>query len=500
MIPQKPLNDSKLIQLLRALSAKEMKRFEDYLRSPFFNKNEKVLNLFLTLKKGFPRYPKIITKTQLYQAVLTVGKSKKKERLSSKEDQKLRQLMNSLTNYIQDFLIQIRGEEKATYRNSLLLESILYRKLYRLFPSTYKNVQKIQEEQPFRDNRYFRRKYLLEESELHYDMITNNRAKNTSLQNVIDNLHYHFLADQLRYFCAAINRENILDVSYKYPFLEEMIAHIEQEGYEDVPAIGIYYQIIMLLKGKEVDKHYQKAKEILKNSSERFPVMELRQMYSFVLNFCSNQIKKGRSQYLQEKFEIYNNGLSKGVWNAGRYFSHNHFILLVRNALDLGKIEWAKEFVENYQEFLAPKDSEKIPSFSRAFIAFSEENFDDAHNLLLQLGKPEDFYFELYHRTLIIQIYFERCDKGRDNERQESALMNAVEALRFYINRNMNEYVKNTYSNYVNVVKRLCRVKFETSINPPSRKHLQKLYNDIAEMEFLVERKWLLAKVKNFLD
>lgn len=495
----KKLNDSKTILLIKSLNSKEIKQFDDYLRSPFFNKNSKVVDLFSVLKKGYPDFAKALTKQDLFCKVFPDVKYKKNDKLAAKDDQKLRHLLNYLTGFVQDFLVYQHSKGEKAIQDKLLLDTILSKKLYKLFPGIVRQMQTVHQNQPFRDNLYYRNKQMLGESEFHYHLITDNRALEAGLQQVINNLHYYYLADQLRYFCAAINRENILNVSYDYPMFNALLDHLKEKDYSNIPIVNIYYKIILLLTNYEESAIFQDVKLLLKEHEDLFPLEELRQMYGFVLNFCSRQIKKGNPSYYKEKFEIYNNGLNKGIWNAGLFISNIHFILMIRNALELKEIEWAKSFLTQYKQHLAPKYLETIPAFASAYISFHESKFNNAHEFLLQIGTPTDFYYELYYRTLIIQIYYEKCSGGLEDP-YETPISNAIEALRFYVNRNLSDYVKDTYANFVKIMKRLCRVKFSSQLQQPSINSLQKLQKEISEAKLLVERTWLLDKATEFTD
>ena len=47
---------SSLLEILRTFSKEELKKFEDFVRSPYFNKKEKLVKLFLAIKKYAPEF------------------------------------------------------------------------------------------------------------------------------------------------------------------------------------------------------------------------------------------------------------------------------------------------------------------------------------------------------------------------------------------------------------------------------------------------------------
>jgi len=494
---EQSINNSKLIQLLGSLDGKELKQFEDYLNSPYFNKNQNVVQLFLLLKKQYPKFVKPLNKKELFVKLFD-AKYKKKEPLNSKDDQKLRYVMTQTTNFIQDFIIDLKSRTKEISRNSLLLESILERRLYSLYPKVIKQISQEHNKKPYRDNIFYKLEHSLQESEFHYKQIVDNRNKENGLQKVVDNFHYYFLSNQLRYFCAAINRENILAIQYEYPLKEELVSHLKTNDYSHIPIVDIYFKIMLLLTEDEADQNFQLLKAQVKKAEQRLPEGELRQIYGFMLNFCNRRIKIGKSNYFQEAFDIYENGINLNIWTAGLYFSINHFILIIRNALELGKFEWTNAFINNYQSELESRFQSTIPAFANAYYNFYQKKYKIAHEYLLRIGPPEDFYYELYYRTLIIQIYYEKSSGGLEDS-YESPINNTIEALRFYVSRNHSEYIKETYTNFVNLIKRICRIKFSSQINPPSEKHLQKVFQDVQDTKLLVERNWLSEKAAEFI-
>ncbi|MEO8210707.1 MAG: hypothetical protein ABI840_09095, partial [bacterium] len=52
------MHTNTLIDLLKTFSAKELKEFSEFLRSPFFNKRNAVVNLYNVLIRSHPDYEK----------------------------------------------------------------------------------------------------------------------------------------------------------------------------------------------------------------------------------------------------------------------------------------------------------------------------------------------------------------------------------------------------------------------------------------------------------
>lgn len=50
------MKKNRAIEIISTFSAKEVKQFEEFLNSPFLNKNRKVVQLFDILKESHPNY------------------------------------------------------------------------------------------------------------------------------------------------------------------------------------------------------------------------------------------------------------------------------------------------------------------------------------------------------------------------------------------------------------------------------------------------------------
>ncbi|MBK8550215.1 MAG: hypothetical protein IPL53_03820 [Ignavibacteria bacterium] len=50
------MQNTKLIQLIKTFSVSEFREFKDFVRSPVFNKNKKILTLFDLIKDHYPKF------------------------------------------------------------------------------------------------------------------------------------------------------------------------------------------------------------------------------------------------------------------------------------------------------------------------------------------------------------------------------------------------------------------------------------------------------------
>ena len=101
------MKEAKLIELLRSFTVWELKSFEKYVASPFFNVNENVSKLLQLLIKSYPEF-----KTEQTEEKYLFKKLFGNSRFSH---QQLRYVMTDSTILLEDFLAYNVYYEKAFY-------------------------------------------------------------------------------------------------------------------------------------------------------------------------------------------------------------------------------------------------------------------------------------------------------------------------------------------------------------------------------------------------
>ncbi|MEO1434457.1 MAG: hypothetical protein AAFV80_02920 [Bacteroidota bacterium] len=489
---------NKTVSLLQALRPKELERFEVFLQSPFFGYSENVLRTYQCMVVDYPTFHKGFRKQDLYFRLFP--EQAEKGTLSEQEDKTVRYLLSDLNKALQHFVLYQRVFTTKPQQQFELGQAFSDRGLIDQLPSVIQSVRKNAQKSSQIDPEYYYERFRVSEIAFHYLMATQNRGQNNGLQHVIDQLDNYYLAAQLRYYCAAVNRENILKVKYSYPMMAALFHHIETQDYTNEPYILIYFQVLQMLQNPEGKVHYHETKRLMTDHQSVLSDEERKQIYWFMINFCSATIKEGDLDFLQERHQLYSSTLEDGIWHIGPYLHSSQFILIVQNALALGLNDWTNRFIETYVKELNPKMRSSLKNLGLAYWHFAQADFESAHNHWIQIDSPEDFFFGLYYRVLILKIFFEKSmDEGLDS--YEGAMVNALESLRFYLsptrNQNMSETNRKSYSNFVKMTRRLLRIRYSW-IDKQPKKSIQRLLKDLQDTPFLEERKWLLSKAEHF--
>lgn len=285
------MKNSKTIDLLESLSATELRRFEKFLDSPFFNTNPAVTKLFNYIETGLKKKPvEELSKTQAFKLIF--GSEKYNE-------QKISDLMTYLTRHVEDFLSQINFENKEMLKKSYLLKELRERNKDKHFESNSREYQKKLQNSAVRDQDYYYGAYLLEKEQDHYFIKQGVRKDDKSLQHRSDNSDIFFLIDKLKNLCEMISRKNIISAEYEFRMKDEIIKYIASNKiyFENIPAIGIYYNVLLTLAESENETHFHTLKKVLKKNAGFFTKEEAGQMYGYAQNYCIKKINSGRAEY-----------------------------------------------------------------------------------------------------------------------------------------------------------------------------------------------------------
>jgi len=496
MLNNSSVNNSKLFLMLRALSKKELKQFDLWLASPFFNNSNKILNLYRGIIKHKKR-DKPIDKHQL----LEYAKIKKggHGEVHPKDDLLLRQTMSALTGQVQEFLVWQRTKEDKTGEKRHLMDALIERKLYKLVPAILSKACRELESSPHRNAEYYENFFLMKEMEFYLNVILNNRDTKTNIQDLIDALWQAQLSKTLLYYCAAKNGETILKDSYKYPMINAIKEFIGNDKNQATPIVRAHCILLSLIE-KQEDKYFYELKKCLFENISFFDVVIVRQFLNHLINYGIKAIKIGKNEFIQQNREIYKLGLKLSCWSTGVVFSNHLFINIARNALRIEEIDWANAFVEQYKRELHPDVRNDIVSYYYALVAFKSEQYDRAQDHLIKIVSPEDFIYHLRFKVLLIKIYYEQQPLTIE-DMDIYPISHQLDAIRHYVmstrNTKMSEPVRESYNNFVRLLKRILNSRKKLICSGTVKpKQLDKLRQELLAETPFVERQWLQEKIE----
>lgn len=466
---------NKSIVILKTFSPQEIRQFDEFLSSPFFNKNQTLIQAFSIIRGMYPAFDDPnLERTKLFKLIFTG---------EAYDEQKLRYLMTDLTKQLEEYLCYkaISGEQIFKYH--LLLITYRNRKLDKPFLNTLKLAEKLLEDHPLRDVSHSFYEYLVEEDRYRFMSDRREHLHESNLQKVVDNLDKYYILNKMRYCAEIINNKNVVAINYKLFLYEEIMNHIRHNPLDSVPAARIYYNIILTLTEPENKIHYTNLLQLLQENHNLFSHDEIFDMYVYAKNYCIRKINHGDTEYIRELFDLYKLMLKDKIILRDNQLSQFDYKNIVYLGLRVGESEWVKNFIVRYNDYLEPQYRKNAYTYNMASYYYFQKNYDEVLTLLRSV-EFTDFYYHLDSKSLLLKTYYELGET--------EALFSLIEAFKVYIKRNnlIPPYQKTIYLNMIRFVSRLYKWKLKPT------KNLREIVSEMENTRQIADILWIRKKIE----
>jgi len=466
----KLIKNTLLWETIQSFSKKELKEFDIFLASPFFNKREGVLKLYHFLAQRTnhtdPEFTKEDAFTFLYKN-------------EPYDDQKMRLAISRLKKIVEQYLIIKEITHTRFASEKMLLSAFRRRGLGHNFKKTMNYEQKQIDKQPLRNTAYYDTKFFFE----YQNYLKTSETKRTiplNLKALDTNLNIAFISKKLRQAALALSHETVSGDKYQIPLLEEALDLATQPPYKDIPAISIYSQFITLFH-PEKTINFEQFKEKLFLQIEYFLKEEFRDIYLAAINFCIRKINNNEEIYRYEALDLYKKGLALNLLIENGKLSRFTYNNIVGIALRIDSPEWVESFITTYRQFLSPPHHITAYNLNMARLEFLRKNYKKSL-VFLQRADYDDIINHMTAKILQMKIYFEL------NEHE--SLLALLKSTRAYVNRKKKKsYHFQYWKNTIRFVQKIA------TVNPYNRKAVTKLKADILNEKILSEKEWMVQKL-----
>lgn len=135
---------SSLLEILRTFSKQELIKFEDFIRSPYFNKNENVLKLFLVIKKYAPAFNDPDLNKEIVWKSLFPG--------MKYNYGKMKNVIHDLNQLAEKFIRLEHAERNEIRKDYQLLEVLFERNILNLLKRKFSSFEKDYSEEKLRNS------------------------------------------------------------------------------------------------------------------------------------------------------------------------------------------------------------------------------------------------------------------------------------------------------------------------------------------------------------
>ncbi|MBL7776277.1 MAG: hypothetical protein JNK89_09770 [Saprospiraceae bacterium] len=465
------MEKTRLWEAFGALSRQELRRFEKFVQSPFFNQKKQLEGLCAYLRRCTETGQAPSERAAFAQAYPGDAYDNQKLRLANSD---LLKLLNHFWMYQEKFADPERNKIRlaGAYRK---------RSLPRHAQKALGQARHSREALPWRHAEHFDDLHRIE-LEAFLSASAAKRYDAFNLQEISDLLDTTFIARKLRHVCFARSHQAVVKTEYRFGLLDAVFQHVEMEGLLHLPAIALYYHACHFLADPAAEAHFNCFREILSAQAGQFPAEELRALYLLAINFGvkKSNASEGLSWY-QATFNLYREALERDLLLENGLVSRFAYHNIVGVAMRLKEVDWAEQFIHQYKPALERRYREAAFSLNMARVAYTRGDYAAAL-LYLQRADYKDFINSLNAKTLQLKIYLET--------QEFDTLESHLDSMQNYIRRQRRVgYHRANYLNIVRYARALMRLPANDALAAAE------LRRQIAAEPGLTEKEWLLSRL-----
>ena len=489
----KVMHHTSLIEILRTFTRDEIKKFDDFVNSPYHNKKSTVANLYHHIKKYAPAFKSQRLEKEKVWKVLFPDKEYNYGILKN--------LIFTLTNCAENFISLENFQKQDVKKKYELLDSLYNREIINLFLKKYntliKNINTLQKNKKINFDTFSLmsskmfglkldfsmdhephsgieeefKKYINSYVSLFLYNFFSISVKNISFytyynqkeKNIIDyilqNKEFNILIIELMEYVKSISPEvyNILEIYYKY-----YISHSEHSSIEKYSD----FKDVLIANAKNLHK------------SDLFNLYEGLHNSTIFLNLPENKLNQEILEIckLRVKYEA--------ILNPDGVLEVAPFVGSIHTAFNLKDSDFIENFVEKFIKFTPRCFTENLQKFSSAHLYFLKNKFDKSLEEILTMNY-DILYFKYSLRNLRAMNYFELNDYN--------SFLLLFDSYKHFISKDLsgNERFKTKGKLLFNEIKNL--FKLRENFNELDLKNLK---SQIINTPTIIRRQWLLEKIE----
>ena len=485
------MNNSKIVSVLRTFSKIEMKEFEKFVSSSYYNKGRNYLPLMAVLKKFHPKFDDDKLTPQYIYGILFPGKEFNRQIIWNQT--------SSLFHLAEEYLAHHWLKRNLFEKDALISGEYKNRKLAGLHLNKIKEMEKLLEKSGIEGN-YFRNKARIQKKLAdHYHMLD---MQHLLCDNILKKGEYEVISYVKGLSDIMIDlAANAFMFNANYDFnipaefinnlnLKELIEYARKNKYEHSEMLEIYYRMIELVINIKDTSNYFRLMELFKENHNRLSLQEKNDIITAMTNYCvtrSNETYEGQVNFRGMLFELNKLRLEIESESAGLPGSKILFLQILRNALAINEIDWAQDYINKYVPKLKKSHQKPMYSLAMGLLNFRKSNFNDILSLLKDI-KFIDVRDKLLVKSLAIRTYFELGET--------EMVLYQIDSMRHFLSHNdkINNASKKLYSEFLNFMGRIISYK-----DKRNKSELEFLKHELKGGKTILNENWLIEKADEII-
>ena len=482
------MNNSTLISIVKSFSKEDIKSFDDFVKSPYFNKKSAVVKLWEAIYQKAPAFKEEELKRESLYCEIFPGKDFNYGTMKN--------IIYELTKLAEKFL-ELEFYKGDNYFNYYYeLGGLLSKGQMKLYASRYDEIEKKLINAYEFDGVNYDQLFNLKWANLNY--IFSNISKDESKNEVYMISKYLIYDFFVKLIKSYVNVKGIeLEYNYKddNSTIYNYLKHVDLEGFikelkadsdKDQKILLVHYKLFRAVSTPEDSSFYFDLKESLQKYEEYFWEDEKRILYSGLRIALMYTAFYNDINYDGELLDIYKAMLNNNV--ILNYYGNIELIVFVNYicyASRAGDMDFLSTFLDNYLEKIPEEHRANLNLFGEANLHYIKNEFDKSLEALLKVDEKM-IGIKRASKNLEMMIHYERSDYD--------SFQYTYDTYKHFVSRNKSipENMKKGMLKTINYINLLFKLS-----EKPDKIEIEKFYNDVRKDNIAIKG-WLMRKLKEF--
>jgi hypothetical protein len=390
------MQNTKLIKLLRTFSETEIRKFREFVNSPYFNKNKHVVSLAENILKYHPGFEnKKLNEENIFKSVY---------KNESYDYYKLKNIISDLLSLAMMFLRYQPVYFTEFIPEINLIVNLRSRRLLELHEKAVSAGEKKLESGKIKDGIYLYNKFILADEKQISDAIKKPNS-NKGLQNVFNSQFELSLLNLLKQYSLLTHVSIENNIEFDLKMLSEVLEFIRKnERYENI-TVKAYRFITLLLSDKDV-KYYEGLKNIYFNHYESLDIEDLYMVLFYLNGFCAERYNIGSDKkYIYELRDLFKYAFEMDAVALGT-FHYPDYVHYMKIFIRAGDFETAEKFKHKYFGRITDEQKSNAENHISALTEYKKKNYEQALYYISRVNYPS-FIMKLQVKLIHLQLLIE---------------------------------------------------------------------------------------------
>ncbi len=372
------MKNTKLISLLKTFSKEEIKRFRDFVVSPYFNKNKNIQKLNDVLFRFHPNYDtQLPQEEEIFKEVFPGEKF---------DYFKFRNVSSDLYNLGLNFLRLTPNHNTEFTSEYNLIIQLRQRKLFNLHGKLVKSLEKQFKEKKIKDNAFLYSNYLVATESQFVDLF----EKPSSISGILNEFESYFeysINNLLFYYNLLIHIGKENNVQPEVKMMKEVTAFLSEGPVSSHP-VALSYQYLILLKTRNKEDYFFRLKEHYFNNFAYMDDFSAYTVHMYMFGYCADKYNiAGDRRFIKEGYELYRHSYVNNRVTSGELL-YPDFVNFIKVFVRAGDLELAQNFIKDYRDKLPADQIDNCLNFSYAYISHFRGDLENALKHISKVNFP----------------------------------------------------------------------------------------------------------------